>query len=404
MANVRIIINKSKVDQSGLCPLKIRVSCNGNRKEAYFPNIKVNPKFWNPKKQLVTNDKMLSLRIQNAVSDIQTEINRCYALNKDILAIDLLDTINENKKSVVSNTKYDTVLFITENFVNNLNLAYSTRKGYKTLCNVIQKYDSEVSISEISLDWVAKFKIYLAKEYKLSGTSIWTRIKNIKATIRLAYEKGVISQYTLEGLKMPRNKSKRNYLSMEQITQLKRYEPPENLKNTYNGFMFSIYCGLRISDITTITQKNIIYKTIGGIKEYRLNLNMRKTKSDLDFTLNQSSLKYITIRPQNVNEPLFSFLKESDLQLPSDILAQKIESVTALANKRLKQILTLAGLPKEYSFHCARHTFATTAIQLGVDVMSLRDLLGQKDIVVTQEYLNVVDSQKRNAMLKFDTI
>ncbi len=39
-----------------------------------------------------------------------------------------------------------------------------------------------------------------------------------------------------------------------------------------------------------------------------------------------------------------------------------------------------------------------------VDLMSLRDLIGHTDLKVTQEYLKVMDSQKKSAIQKFDII
>ena len=36
MAKVRIIINRSKKDRMGLCPLKVRVTHAGQRKEVYL--------------------------------------------------------------------------------------------------------------------------------------------------------------------------------------------------------------------------------------------------------------------------------------------------------------------------------------------------------------------------------
>ena len=104
------------------------------------------------------------------------------------------------------------------------------------------------------------------------------------------------------------------------------------------------------------------------------------------------------------DELIFDFIKQTDINLSTDKIAMKIESSNALANKRLKEIIQAAGLPVSLSFHTARNTYATIALQLGVDLMSLRDLLGHSDLKVTQIYLKVLDSKKDEAMSKFDII
>ena len=51
-------------------------------------------------------------------------------------------------------------------------------------------------------------------------------------------------------------------------------------------------------------------------------------------------------------------------------------------------------------FHTLRHTHATRMLEKGVDIYSLKDLMGHEDIAVTERYLHLCDQVKRKKALK----
>lgn len=51
-------------------------------------------------------------------------------------------------------------------------------------------------------------------------------------------------------------------------------------------------------------------------------------------------------------------------------------------------------------FHCLRHTFASELIESGVDIETLRDLLGHTNIKTTSVYLQSLDESKQKAVQK----
>lgn len=49
-------------------------------------------------------------------------------------------------------------------------------------------------------------------------------------------------------------------------------------------------------------------------------------------------------------------------------------------------------------FHCARHTCATLLLNSGVDIYTVKEILGHTDIGTTMQYAKVVDKTKRKAV------
>ena len=70
---------------------------------------------------------------------------------------------------------------------------------------------------------------------------------------------------------------------------------------------------------------------------------------------------------------------------------------SAWNNLKLKQWIMQAGISKEITFHCFRHTFATLQLTLGTDIYTLKDLLGHKAIKNTQIYGKIIDQKKVDA-------
>lgn len=403
MAKVRVIIIKSKRDRMGLCPLKVRVSESGHRKEVYLSCIKIDPKNWDAVKQRVTNDKMLNVKIQNTITLLSQQINKCIAQEIDIVPHEIIGKV-KTKDTEFSKSPLNAIEYCKSNFLNDPNLVYSTRKTYGSFIRVLNEYDPKITIDKINLDWAARFKEFLKTEKKLNDYTINSRLKHVRKLCKHAYERKLISKYPLDGFKIKQASANRSFLSISQLRTLEIYKPEPSHEMTYNAFLFSCYTGLRFSDLATLTYNNIVIKYQNVNPEYRLQFKMKKTNKQMNLFLNQKAINLFNLDKLGTDGLVFNLINQKDLNLSSDKLAKKIESANALANKRFKSIYEKAGLKEHLSFHCARHTFFCIALELGVDLVSLKELGGHSDLKVTQEYLKVSDSRKNEAMLKFDEI
>ncbi|MBK9221916.1 MAG: site-specific integrase [Saprospiraceae bacterium] len=397
MAKVRVFINKSKIDSQGLCPLKIRVSHEGTRKEKYLPGIKINPKYWNAKKQTVTNDKLLSLRIENELTKFRTAINKSYLMEEPIRPNRFFEKMDSRPKKISSPTL---VQYCRSHFAEDLTLRYGTRKNFNSFANIIGKYDPNVKLNELSMDWVAKFKEHLIVNMKVNNYTVQTRFKTLRRIVRHAVENKVLALYPLTGMKIQQVKANRTFLTIDQIKQLMDYCEKKEASTTLKAFLFSCFTGLRFGDLTTIQMKDIITEN----SVYYLKFTMRKTQKYLKIALGTNAMKYIDMNKKDSDQPVFDFLSKADFSKSTDMISKKIESVNAKANCHLKTICKEAGIDKSVSYHISRHSFACAALQLGTDLMTLRDNIGHGDLKQTQEYLHVMDSNKKDAMLKFDKI
>ena len=156
------------------------------------------------------------------------------------------------------------------------------------------------------------------------------------------------------------NKTKRVYLSIEEINKLKNLELNSNLKKSRDAFVLMCYIGLRYSDYEKINRNNIT-------DDY-LDITMTKTNEQVSIPIHPTALEII--KKYNYNLPKLS--------------NQKL-------NNEIKKICKYAGIDdeinnrniksKKYELitcHTARRSFATNGYLSDVPVRDLMSITGHK--------------------------
>jgi site-specific recombinase XerD len=72
---------------------------------------------------------------------------------------------------------------------------------------------------------------------------------------------------------------------------------------------------------------------------------------------------------------------------------KKSQNCNIVINEWVKK----AGIKKEITFHCFRHTFATLQLTHGTDIYTVSKMLGHADVKTTQIYAQIVDEKKQVA-------
>ena len=71
--------------------------------------------------------------------------------------------------------------------------------------------------------------------------------------------------------------------------------------------------------------------------------------------------------------------------------------------KSFSSALRRAGI-KDFSFHDLRHTYASLAVMAGIDLTTVKELLGHADIKMTLKYSHLAPAHKVDAAAKMDSI
>ncbi len=175
--------------------------------------------------------------------------------------------------------------------------------------------------------------------------------------------------------------SQRTYLTIDEVKTL--IDTPCRNEEIKRAYLFSAFCGLRISDVSRLRWGNIIED--GG--KVKVELVQKKTGNPLYQPLSQQALRWLPERGNKAdNEAIFSLPTECPI------------------NDTLREWAAMAGITKKVTFHTSRHTFATMMLTLGADLYTTSKLLGHSDVKTTQIYAKIVDKKKEDAVNLADTI
>lgn len=270
------------------------------------------------------------------------------------------------------------------------------------LLHLIKYKGDKVTMAQVTKEYCKGFVLYLANG-KTIGTDKPTFGQHhekpmAKSTARLyfntfvtalneAVREGVLEMNPTAKLKkeekkpIQRGSAQRGFLEVEEVKALANTPCPDTTVKM--AFLFSCFCGLRISDIKTLKWGEIKSRSDGWVIE-KLQV---KTQQAINVPLSANALEWLPDRGQAKDESLV-------FALPSYFTI----------NRYVKRWAKEAEIKKDVTFHIARHTFATTLLTLGADIYTTSKLLGHQNLRTTQIYAEVVNKKKVEAVNLLDKV
>ena len=212
------------------------------------------------------------------------------------------------------------------------------------------------------------------------------------------YKAPMIRTNPADGCKLPPKKGwEMEILTPEEMQRLLIQAKEEGF---YEMFLLALSTGMRRGELLALQWDDINFTT-GEVKISRqvqsvkgkLHISQPKTKSSVrSIILPPALLEVLREYRQSVN---------SRWLFPSPVKEDVPRDPTS-CRKRLSKILEHAGC-KHVRFHDLRHTFATHAIQYGMDVKTLAATIGHASVETTLNiYSHVTDEMQKNAAQKLD--
>lgn len=248
-----------------------------------------------------------------------------------------------------------------------------------------------ITMAEITPEWVQGFKDYLEseaiawghdfrkrkKETLLARNSKVSYFNKLRACLNQAYEEGLIDENPVRGIEgFKAEEGTRMYLTIDEVKRLAETEC--DYPEIKRAFLFSCLTGLRRSDVLRLTWGDVYQQ--GDFT--RIIFKQKKTNGQ----------EYLDVTEQAAE--LMGERGEADQHVFGSIHSP------SCTNNTIKVWVARAGIDKEITFHCARHTFATMMLDLGTDIYTVSKLLGHRELSTTQIYAKVLDKNKQAAVAK----
>ncbi len=238
--------------------------------------------------------------------------------------------------------------------------------------------NSPLPISSVNENFCNNFREFLLTESKLAQNSAHSYFNKFKAAVSQAYRDGLINENPINrvvGIKQA--ETNREFLTQEELDKLAKTEcDPPLLKK---ASLFAVLTGLRWSDVMALTWAQIQHSEMEG---YYIRFIQKKTKGAETQPIGEKAISLLGER-KNDGAKVFEGLVYS-----------------AWLNMKLKIWVRDAGIRKNITFHCFRHTYATLQLNQGTDIFTVSKLLGHRDIKTTQIYTKIIDQKKRDSVDK----
>ncbi len=239
----------------------------------------------------------------------------------------------------------------------------------------------------------------------LAHSTINGIITVIKTTLKLAYELGFTTTYT--GNKIKRPKQTENKVTCFNLIEQYKIEQAviKNSKPKMFGVILCLYTGVRIGELLALEWCDVDFD----------NNILTISKACYDGIDTNGKFSRITDTPKTNTS-------KREIPLPKQIVKQlkhlhKITNssyiicdnhgngIKVRSYQRSFELLLNKLNIEHKSFHALRHTFATRALECGMDVKTLAEILGHKNPTITlNRYVHSMLEHKQNMMNKLGKI
>ncbi len=256
-----------------------------------------------------------------------------------------------------------------DNWVSAYNYLETFTKGNLKFADLNERFCNEFK------EYLLTTKSNKSNKVTLAQNSAVSYFNKLKAALKQAYKEGYLpSDLNSKIQPVKQAETQRNFLTIEELNSLVKTECNNPLLK--RAALFSALTGLRFSDIKNLVWGELEYIEGNG---YFIQFKQQKTKG---------------VEMMPISEQAYSLLGEC--KESTDKVFEGL-SYSAYENKRLSNWIRAAGITKDITFHCFRHTFATLQLSEGTDIYTVSKMLGHRELKTTQVYAKIVDKTKREA-------
>ena len=374
---VLFYVNGSK-ERNGIVPIMGRVTINGS--VAQFSCKQTIPKtLWDAKGNRAKGKSIEARDINHALDNIKAQIIKHYQRISDREAYVTAEMVRNAYQGI--GCEYETLLgaFDKDNATfqkrvgtDRVKGTYMARVRARNHVAAFIKANykrSDLSMLELTPDFIKEFAVFLSTDRGLQNGSIWTNCMWLKGVVMRAHFNGLIPRNPFAQFHISPNIKEREYLTEEELKTLMTHEFADaKLSYIRDIFVFASFTALSFVDVKGLTTDDIV--EVNGEKW----ILSKRHKTKVPF-----QVKLLDI-------PLQIIKRYEEFQTDKSVFPNlNYWSIC----KPLKKMIKECGITKDISFHCARHGFATLALSKGMPIESVSRVLGHTNIVTTQLYAKI---------------
>lgn len=227
----------------------------------------------------------------------------------------------------------------------------------------------------------------------LSANSVNAVISVMQNSLRTAYLLGIVPEYEADKIKRPKHMEK----PVECFTLAEQKQIEQSVRQGHKlkmyGIILCLYSGLRIGELIALQWDDIDFAK--GVLSVSKSCHDGRGGLVIDEPKTPASRREIPLPKQ-----LLPVLKDVKKKSSSPfVVSANGRAVSVRSYQRSFELLLKKLKIPHRCFHALRHTFATRALECGMDVKTLSEILGHKNPTVTlNRYAHSLMEHKANMM------
>lgn len=375
---------KNKLNKQGKALVQIRFTFN---KKSVFSStgIYVKPRQWDDRRLRVKNHEN-QFTFNNFLVKVEEKSQKyffqCHIDNKPFSLDGLINHLEGEDK--------DFIAFMETAISELKDIEGGTIKLYNNCLRLLKLHVDILPFSKLNYQFITGFENWLKDKpndktkKKLSQGYIYTQMNVLRIFIKEAIKNDLLGKNPFDKKKMRRPRSKKVYLTLEEIIKIEKAKRLPIPKLEYkDAFLFQCFTGLRYSDLKRVKVKDI--------KGDWLEMQTKKSKS------------FIKI-------PLGKLFEGKALGIAMDRIKHKLPDKHLFDlphivnyNEWIKAIGDYLNINKNITSHVGRNSFSEILrndYQLPLDV--IKEMMGHSTIKMTEDYarmskrgiINIIDNIK----------
>uniref|UniRef100_UPI003FF0E339 site-specific integrase n=1 Tax=Alistipes shahii TaxID=328814 RepID=UPI003FF0E339 len=376
---VLFYLKRNKEKTQSVVPLMGRITVNGTISQ-FSAKLTVPERLWEVRGGRAKGRSLEADRINRYLDDIRSQIDRHY---RDIRDRESYVTAEKVKNAWLGfGKRYRTLLSTFRSFTEDLHgrigVDRSKNTWYRYLATMkhlqaflTAKYRvSDIALAELEQSFIEQFHVYLKTERALKLTSICRYLDCLINVVKVSFNDGIMPRNPFASYRYNEPTPERAFLNEAEILTLQHAALRTRKQRVIRDlFLFSCFTGICYADLKTLAWKQFGQDTHG---DWWVTGNRCKTDTQYVVKLLPAALSILE-RYRDGADRVFAFMPHLNT-----------------VDRSLKRIAVLCGIDKKLTFHCARHTYATTiCLMNGVSLETLSKMLGHKRITTTQTYAKV---------------
>ncbi len=371
----------SHTNSKGESILMIRCSQNRIHKRINS-GIRVIPKYWDNAKKQVKKFHPLHHDLNKTINLKFQEVQEKYlSLLREEEPVTMFELVSKVQQPRSVNFFEFARTYKLNQFKNNKKLG--TLRRYESVLAKFSRYaGKDLTINQINYSLLTGFEEHLLQVLKNGRDTVSSNLSVLRTILKDAIRHDLFTKKNpFDSLTLRYTNNTKHKLTIEELqsfaTVALPLSPSVNLARDF--FVACFYAaGCRGGDMVLMKWSNIKDNTICYTQQKTGKKMILPLLPELKLIFN----KYKTTYRDHSN---YIFPLLDDVKVVNEIVTN---SKLTYINKYLKEVCKYAGIFKNISTHCARHTFSDISLSLNNnDIYGLRDVLGHSSVKITEKYL-----------------